>query len=274
MRLVACRYAVVQFAPYRETGEFANVGVVLMCPETGFFNFKLQTRKSKRVTDFFEELPREFYQRALEVMQTEFRRIANVIHDAPVHGRPDYLRQIFDSLLHPREAMMRFGPPKAVMSENPELELNKQFDHYVERAFATPEYVEQTMEKRIKSLLKTLTLVAPFQPDKVGDDTFYARFPLVQRRDDLLTKIIKPFNLNQAEPVGIFDHGDAWLQKVRRLRKRNLLPEKVLFAVAAPPVSDTKRYAAFTEICGELGATGIQTVDEAEQDRIATFALG
>jgi hypothetical protein len=54
---------------------------------------------------------------------------------------------------------------------------------------------------------------------------------------------------------------------------RNLLPEKVLFAVAAPPVSDAKRYAAFNEICGELSATGVQTVDEAEQDRIATFAL-
>ncbi len=43
MKLVACRYAVVQFAPYRETGEFANAGVVLMCPETGHFDFKLQT---------------------------------------------------------------------------------------------------------------------------------------------------------------------------------------------------------------------------------------
>ena len=42
MNKFAYRYAIVQFQPYSETGEFANVGVVLVCPETGFFDFKLQ----------------------------------------------------------------------------------------------------------------------------------------------------------------------------------------------------------------------------------------
>jgi hypothetical protein len=56
MKKFACRYAVVQFVPYSETGEFANVGVVLICPETGYFGFQLQTRKYARVTAFFDEL--------------------------------------------------------------------------------------------------------------------------------------------------------------------------------------------------------------------------
>lgn len=66
MNQFACRYAIVQFAPHVETGEFANVGVVLMCPQTGYFDFKLQTRKHKRVTDFFDELPRDVYLRAVQ----------------------------------------------------------------------------------------------------------------------------------------------------------------------------------------------------------------
>ena len=47
MTAVACRYAVVQFAPCRETGEFANAGVVLLCPATGFFGYQLQTQRTQ-----------------------------------------------------------------------------------------------------------------------------------------------------------------------------------------------------------------------------------
>ena len=56
MKKIACRYAIIQFMPYTETGEFANVGVVLACPETGYFDFKLQTKRYARITAFFNEL--------------------------------------------------------------------------------------------------------------------------------------------------------------------------------------------------------------------------
>lgn len=273
MNLVACRYAVVQFAPYRETGEFANSGVVLMCPETGYFDFKLQTRRTKRITDFFDELPRDFYVRAVKAMGAELQRVAQLVADAPGHGRADHLRHLFDGLIHPREAMVRFSAPRVVMTADPAAELEKQFDHYVKRIFTTPEAFEQVMEKRIKHLLATLSLAAPFGPQRVGDDVFYANFPLVQRQHDVLTKIIKPFRLNQDEPVDIYEHGDAWLQKIKRLRDRNLLPEAVLFAVKAPPQADVKRHAAFLEIRSDLLKLDVQTVNENADRQIADFAL-
>lgn len=274
MRLVACRYAVVQFAPYRETGEFANAGVVLMCPESGYVGFKLQTRRTKRITDFFDELPRSFYVRAVKAMEDELLRVADVVAKAPSTGRAEYLRQVFDSLIHPREALVRFSAPRAVMTADPVAELARQFEHCVERAFATPEYVEKAMERRIKHLLDGLKLMAPFAPQRVGDDAFYANFQLVQQQGDTLTKIIKPFRLNQDEPVDIYEHGDAWLQKIKRLRNRNLLPDDVLFAVKAPPLADAKRHAAFAEICSDLIKLDVQTVDEDADREITDFALG
>lgn len=274
MKLVACRYAVVQFAPYRETGEFANAGVVLMCPETGYFGFKLQTRRTKRITDFFDELPRSFYVRAVKAMEDELQRVAGVVAHAPGTGRAEYLRQVFESLIHPREALVRFSMPRAVMTADPAAELARQFENYVERAFATPEYVEKAMEKRIKHMLDGLQLAAPFAPHRVGDDAFYANFPLVQQQGGVLTKIIKPFRLNQDEPVDIYEHGDAWLKKIERLRSRNSLPEAVLFAVKAPPQGDAKRNAAFEEICSDLLKLEVQTVNEDAERQIADFALG
>ncbi len=272
--LVACRYAVIQFVPYRETGEFANAGVVLMCPETGYFDFKLQTRRTKRITDFFDELPRDFYLRAVKAMGNELERVAQLVAEvAPGTGRADHLRHLFDSLIHPREGMVRFSPPRAVMTADPAAELIKQFDHQVECTFATPEYVEQVMEKRIRALLGGLQLAAPFVPQRVGNDEFHARFQLVQMQDGALAKIIKPFHLNQAETVGIYEHGDAWLQKIKRLRDRKLLPDAVLFAVKAPAPTDPKRHAAYTEICSDLHRLDVQTVDETAEQQIADFAL-
>ena len=273
MKNFACRYAIVQFAPYTETGEFANVGIVTACPETGFFDFKLQTRRYARITAFFDELNAEVYRMALRSIQTELERIQRVIRDLPdTSKRADQIREMLTALAHPREAMVRFSQVRPILTPEPAAQLVKLFDHYVDHSFATPEYVEQTITKRIQVLLDGLALPAPFKSERIGDDQIHANFPLVQRVDGELAKIIKPFNLAQDEANRIFDHGDAWLQKVRRMRRRNLLPRDVLFAVAAPPEADSKRFGAYQEICTELRLENVQLVEQLQTTAIELFA--
>lgn len=273
MKPHACRYAIVQFVPYTETGEFANVGVVLACPETGYFDFKLQTRRYGRITGFFDELHRDVYLTAIKTMQTELERIQRMVAALPVdERRAGMVRNLLGALAHPREAMVRFGTVRPILTANPAEQLTQLFDHYVDRAFATHEYVEQTITRRIQTLLDGLTLSAPFKNERIGDDQIHATFPLVQRVEGQLTKVIKPFNLTQNEPNRMFDHGAVWLDKVRRLRKRKLLPRDVLFAVAAPPAADGKRYDAYREICVELQDEGVLLALQDQEDKILTFA--
>jgi len=273
MKNFACRYAIVQFVPYTETGEFANVGIVIACPETGYFDFKLQTRRYARITAFFDELNADVYRMALKSIQTELERIQRLIADLPATPkRADQIRDVLTALTPPREAMVRFNQVRPLLTQDPAAQLIKLFDHYVDHSFATPEYVEQTITKRIQNLLDGLALPAPFKSERIGDDQIHANFPLVQRMDGELTKIIKPFNLAQDEPNRIFDHGDAWLQKVRRLRRRDLLPRDVLFAVAAPPESDVKRFGAYKEICIELRQENVQLVEQLQETEIVVFA--
>lgn len=273
MRQLACRYAVVQFTPYSETGEFANVGVVLMCPSTKQFGFLLQTRKHKRVTDFFDELPRDVYLRSMQIIKRELERVAEVVRAAPESGQVEYLRRVFEDLVHPREAIVRFSQARVVLTDDVDAELKRQFDHYVDRSFATPEYVEQAIEKRIRTLLNTLELKQPFKPEKVGTEDVFVRFPLVQKRGSEVTKIIKPFNLNQKETMAIYDHGGNWVQRVKLLRRHRLLPDAVLFAVSGPPESDVKRHAAFVEMRRALEAEEVQLVSDTAETSIAQFAI-
>ena len=44
--------------------------------------------------------------------------------------------------------------------------------------------IEQTITRRIQTLLEGLKLPAPFKDERLGDDQIHARFPLVQRLED------------------------------------------------------------------------------------------
>ncbi len=273
MRQFACRYAIVQFLPFAETGEFANVGIVLACPQTGYFGFKLQTRRVARVNGFFAELKSGLYRTSVKTFERELLRVSELVSRAEGPHRADVVRDVFTRLVHPREAIVRFGPARAVLAESPEIQLSELFDHYVNRSFATPEYVERTMTKRLQVLLRDLQLTQPFRPERIGDLDTYATFPLVQKRGANAYKIIKPFNLTQDEPNGIFEHGDAWVTKLGRLRERKLLPPEILFAVASPSVTESKRHAAAQEIIALLRGQNVKVIDEKAEDQIAEFAV-
>lgn len=275
MSLFACRYAVVQFLPYAETGEFANVGVVLLCPDSGYFGFRLQSaRRTKRITSFFERLDRVIYSRSLDTFQQELQRVARHL-ETETFPRADTegARQLFTALTHPREAIVRFAPVRAIMTAAPEKEIDILFGRYVEHDFATPEHREEVLEKRIGQLLRGLPLDKPFLAHTLGNDETRARFPFVTMDGERAIKAIKPLFLAQDEPHKIFEHADFWLPKMHRLRARGLLPETTLISTEAPPEDDAKRFKAFTEVRAELIGLNLLTAAAQDEAAIRRFAL-
>lgn len=61
MNKIPCQYAIVRFTPFVETGEFANVGIVLFAPRQKSLLFKLVTKRYARITGFFHELDAGVY---------------------------------------------------------------------------------------------------------------------------------------------------------------------------------------------------------------------
>lgn len=248
MTKLACRYAIVQFLPYPETGEFANVGVVVVCPAAGYFGFKLETRRSARCTHFFRDLDRTVYLRSVAALKEELARLQKVLRATGENT----LREAFTLLIHPREAILRFGQSRALLADDPQAAVETLFARYVEHDFATRTYRETVLEERVQTLLRRVRLGDVFRPERIGDDEFDVRFPLVQMINDRPAKAIKPFFLAQDETNAIFEHGDRWLARLRRLKQRRLLPARVLFAVEGPDEADGKRFGAFQDVTGEL----------------------
>ncbi|MBK5915575.1 DUF3037 domain-containing protein [Rhodocyclus purpureus] len=271
-----CQYAVVQFMPYVETREFANVGVVLMCPEDGFFGFRLLKRYG-RVTRFFEGLDQRIFLEGKRLFQDELTRIRGVLKSRALDKRRATIddagaTRAFAELVRRREALFRFDEPAVMLAEDPKQALEEIYGFHVERNFATREYQERLLEKGIRRLLFAADLGERYREEVIGDDVYHARFPFVSHAGEHPDRVIKPLFLRQDEPARIYTHGDLWIAKVRRLRARNLLPAHMLIPIEAPAVNDEGCFSAFAEVRGELLALNVEVVDAMESERILKFA--
>lgn len=260
MKPLACRYSIVQLVPYAETGEFANIGVVLTCPQTGFFGYLLQNRRSKRVTDFFGALDRGFYKSAVRAVEEELSRIRTSAHLMPLESKPGALRGVMDSLVRPREAMIRFSQSRVLLTADPAAELKSKFEHYVDHSFATPEYVEHVMNARLRDILHDLQLNAPFRPARIGTEVVSAKFEFVQTVDGDHKKVIKALNLSQNDVNDIAAHGDVWKGKLTRLLRQQALPRETLVNVTLPNDSKPAHKEVSMEIVAELSRQDIIVV--------------
>lgn len=275
MKPLACRYSIIRFVPFVETGEFANVGIVLVCPQTNYFSFALQDRRTKRITDFFEGIEKTHYKNALKAIECELGRIRTTLLRAGEHGDADFVRCAFTALTQPREAIIRFSQPRVLLTVDPAKTLQDKFDHYVDHSFVTTEYVEKTMNTRLKDLLSKLSLVAPFKPARIGSDVVSAQFDFVQKVDDEPQKVIKALNLTHKDTNDMATHGDVWIGKISRLKRHQEIPDDILFNVALPDPKEVKRYGIGMEILRDLERQNVIVVpghDGAAIRRIREFA--
>ena len=273
MKKFACQYAIVRFLPYMETGEFANVGIVMLCPDAGFFEFKLLARV-RRITAFFEELDSGIYRRAANDFKQELKRIRNWLVQQPERKMDvELARHLFGELTRQREAMMRFDNVRVVLADDPAQQLDELFGHYVERNFATKAYQELLLDKSVRRVLTDAKLNKQYRPETLGEATkYHAKLPFVHREGERAVKAIKPLYLAHEDPAQIYDHGWAWFGRVNMLRTLHLLPDQVLFPVQGPVEARGERFDMFQEITAKMAADDVWVVPSIQTERIVEFA--
>ena len=86
MTKFACQYALLRFRPFAETGEFANVGIVMLAPDARFFGFKL-LKKYGRITQLFQELDKKVFLNGRDLFKEELERFAAQLRKLALDGR-------------------------------------------------------------------------------------------------------------------------------------------------------------------------------------------
>ncbi len=277
---IACNYAVVRFLPYPEAGEFVNVGVVAHSPTTGFFDYRLlPSNRISRVHGFFPELNVEHYKDALKNCGQELKRMSGEIGIKGATAQqmaidPALGLGLFRELVRPRETVIRFSNAGTALVDEADNFLSELFDRYVMRMFAEDvAYQEEVMQRRVAKTLKEHQLITRFRPQRVGNEDYGVQFPFVYApRIGHAASAIKPLNLGHSDSTKIYEHGEAWLTRIRRLRRINKAPEHMLFPVHTPPHAETRRRVACDEICAALKELNVQIASEGDDRPLLGFA--
>ncbi len=277
MNRTACKYVIVRFAPFVETGEFANVGVLMIAARARYFGFLLETRRYGRMTRFFEELDPRVYLNALSALREELDRVRSLLKAHGFDGRlkrndTEFATRLFTEVVRPRESVIRFSEVRSVLAEDPKRKLKALFDYYVGRNFVTRERKEAALESEVRRWLFQADLGQRFHQAEIGDDEYHARFPFVEQVSERPVKVIKPLYLGQSEPSRIIDHGGVWALKLDELRHRGKLPRRVLFPVEGPGEGDDRLDHAFRRAVERLEGAGAMVASRDDRERLLNFA--
>lgn len=276
MKKTACLYAIVRFMPFVETGEFANVGIVIMAPEQRFFAFKLMVQRHARVMHFFEQLEAKVFRATMRNLQEELDRATGVLRRHGFDKRlkvndVDFAKGLFAEIIRPRETIIKFSEPRAILADDLKETLTKLYGHYVKRTFVTREYQETMLERSMRKWLYQAGIAERFERAELGNDEYHVTFPFVELHENHAVKAIKPLYLGHNQATKIIEHGGQWLWRINQLRKRKKLPDSVLFAVQEPQ-EDGPKGNAYREIVEGLQDAGAAVLPYADKDGILAFA--
>ncbi|KEQ16805.1 DUF3037 domain-containing protein [Endozoicomonas numazuensis] len=235
MNKYACRYAIVQFMPYPETGEFANVGVILAVPQKNIFTFRLETAKTARLTHFFNHLDRKIYLSAVKGLVEELKYYQTAVRNNQLKADT-----AFDNLVRPLETILRFSKERLKLVNGIEKVEDDLFERFVMHDFAKAPNYEGQLQQKIAQMVRAIDLEHKFKRKTLGPDTYKITMPLVQEKDEN-TRIIQPLYFNQDTPQAVIEHGNKWAGKLDTLRDFGALPDEILIP-AKQPVKRNKEF--------------------------------
>lgn len=272
MNKLAMRFTVVRFMPYIETREFANVGIILICPKTGFFNYKLEN-KYQRLSKFFKYFDAKIYKQALLSFSDELERIKDNLEKSQKNN-PEILRALFDHLARPRDAIICTSDVGVTTGMSEQIELDRLFSYYAEHSFAKEQH-EELLTKQIQNMIKDIQTPFPFVQTKIGNDEYYANFPMVQKQEEKVRKIIKPLYLGQNNSSDIIQKYDKWVSIINRLRSFSSIGHdaKIMFPFQISENQTNAQKNALDLILQDTKNTGIKLINKNDSDEIEKFAL-
>lgn len=265
------RFAVIRFMPYVQTREFANIGVILTCPKTGFFNYQIE-HKYQHLSGFFKHFNSKVFKASIESFSHELDRVKLDLNYK--NAAPETYRAVLDHIARPRDAIILTSEVGVTTGDNEQAELKRLFDYFVHHSFAR-EQKEEVLTKLIQNMVRDLQTIKPFIKSTIGDDNYSATLPLVQKNENnTVRKIIKPIYLGFNDSSEIYTKSDRWIATIKRLQGFNSIQSEtdILLPYEKPVNPSESQQKALANVISDMNRAGIKTVDKNNIQKIIHFA--
>ncbi len=294
MKPTAFLHGTIELVPYADQGEFVIVGVFAVDPGGRTLHWRVQKPvKTTRLSGFFPEIDRKQFRETLKHLNEEWRELGAQINKGIGTRALDFSEMdgtlLFRTLTQPRGGNLRYQARGTVIEADIEGWLERRFRKLVLRQV---EAVEAPEEKRltddVRRQLREWKVAKTWKEAVIGPEAYHARFPFAYRDEPEapVQRAIKPLHLAGPSPVQILEHGDTWLQKIRRLRHFREAPEVLIFPLAFPERPETPHYENARLVADDLQSEGVEVLDagklvdlrrhvlEAGTDDLALFSKG
>lgn len=262
----ACLYSIVRFAPFAETEEFANIGIVLTAPSVARMEYRLARKNFGRVNRFFE--CQDLFAKAMEVAETELEQVKAFTYGAMETQIVSHFRFLTEA----KETLIRFSPMRPIMVTDFTATLNELYGRYIDRQVDGQPRCEEKMVKEIRQLFKNVEINSFHDGTLIGE-LARLHLPLVHRTEDSVAAI-KPLAFDQTEPSGILAHCDEWLAKLERAAEEDLIQYDNVLIPIVFPLSETpeRNKKAAQKATDSIDKRGILWVDMSQHAKITDFA--
>jgi hypothetical protein len=106
------QYAIVRFFPFAETGEFANIGIVLCAPAGSIFAFQLVHEHAVRAPQFFPRINEALFPLTIRALTEELNKVQQL---AEQQNAPK-LFAAFQQLTQPSEELICYSSLRSVLT--------------------------------------------------------------------------------------------------------------------------------------------------------------
>ena len=120
-----CNYALLQYLPYPETGEFVIVGVLVACQQPCLLHFTAEQKMPERVKVMFPRQHEQTFANAMAALEKDMERAKGSVRD------PKTCQMIFNEIVRRRESLFRFGEVRTILTEDPRHLGDELFSRYV-----------------------------------------------------------------------------------------------------------------------------------------------
>ena len=130
------------------------------------------------------------------------------------------------------------------------------------------------MAKDLKNVLRAAKLLPAYKQNvRIGPEEFQVTFAFAHLKEaGLADRALRPLNFDLATSTDIYNHGDEWIQRMKRLKRLNHRPDQCLIAARDPKDESEHRGDAFRQIVAELRAEEFICVGEQETAKVIEFA--
>jgi len=276
-------FATIGFRPFPETQEFVTTGVVAMDTAARHFDFVVQdARKTGRVMAMFPNAGKGLYREVRGKLEAELESIRKAVNgtaagaDVPVF--PAFRENengLFAAITSPREGVFCYPIKGRRMAADMDDVLAALKARFIDQEGLSAQQVgEQQMAKAIKNILRNGKLLPAYKQNaKIGPEEFQVTFAFAHLKDEgRADRALRPLNFDLATSTDIYNHGDEWIQRMKRLQRLNHRPDRCLITARGPKDESEHRGEAFRQIVAELLAEDFICVGEEETAKVIEFA--